>query len=1088
MMQRFAALFSGVILCGSCCPGAAPADEPKGGPPHLKGLKFRSIGPAAGGRVCRAAGVPGDPLTYYAACSMGGLWKSSDGGHHWQPLTDDQPLSSIGSVAIAPSDPNVIYLGGGEANIRGNVATGNGIFKSEDAGKTWKHVWKQTGQIGTLVVHPRNADIAYAAVLGHAFGANEQRGVYRTSDGGKSWQRVLYRNADTGASDVCFGTSPKVLFAGLWQTRRQPWQFTSGGPGSGLYVSRDGGDTWTQLVPPPPPEAAEAAADAPPGQKRCKGLPAGIWGKVCVAVAPSDGRRIYAMIEAEKGGLFRSDDGGDTWKLANGSRALRQRAWYFSTLTVHPTNPDIVWCPQVPLLRSIDGGRSFQRVRGPHHGDHHDIWIDPKNPRRIIDSNDGGVDISLNGGETWFAPPLPIAQFYRIDVDAGVPYRVMGSMQDIGTGSGPSNSLATGGILLCDWHTVGGGEAGHVVADPSDPNIVWASEYGGYITRYDRRTRQARNVSVYPYNPSGHGAEQLKYRFQWTAPILVSHHDAKVIYHAANVLFRSDNSGRSWKPISPDLTRNDKSKQKWSGGPITGDNTGVEIYDTLFALAESPLQQGVLWVGSDDGLVHISRDGGKTWANVTVGMKGIPEWGTVNCIEASPFDAGTAYVVVEAHRLDDFKPYLFRTSDYGKTWRSLSAMLPQDVYLHAVRCDPKKKGLLYLGSERGIRTSTDEGLTWQELKLNLPAVAVTDLKVKGDDLVLSTNGRSLWVFDDLTPLREWTPERARAEAVLLPGPPALRWRYTEKQVEERFFGKGFANPPAGAVIHYGLLRKPKDDITLEVLDDKGTRVRTLSSRPELVEKPTEEEGDYSAPEKKPKPLPTVAGLHRVVWDLRHEGAEIIKGARLDAGKPRVGPLVVPGTYALRLTVGGKTLRSTVEVKPDPRLRLSQEAAAEQLALLLKVRDDISRLARIVNQLRSLKGQMAARAELIKGGLLGAALVKGGEGLVKKLDALEENLHNPRAKVAYDILAQRGGAKLYSQLAWLFEQLKDSDGPPTQGVREQYAEGTKVLDRYETEWNKLLAEDVARLNEMARGLNLPVLVAPQPAPVKKQQRR
>jgi photosystem II stability/assembly factor-like uncharacterized protein len=1079
MTRSILARLTVLFLCALGLPRAA-ADEPKGGPPLLKRLKFRSIGPAAGGRVCRVAGVPGDPLTCYAACAMGGLWKSSDGGHHWQSLTDDQPLSSVGSLAIAPSDPNVLYIGCGEANIRGNVATGNGIFKSEDAGKTWKHVWKQTGQIGTMIVHPTNPDVAYAAILGHAFGPNEQRGVYRTSDGGKTWQRVLSKNPDIGASDVCFGSSPKVLFAGLWQTRRKPWEFTSGGPGSGLYVSRDGGDTWTQLVAPPKADAPEAGRDAPPGQKRCPGLPEGIWGKVCVAVAPSDGRRIYAMIEAEKGGLFRSDDGGDTWKLINGSRALRQRAWYFSTLTVHPANPDVVWCPQVPLLRSIDGGRTFQRVRGPHHGDHHDIWIDPKNPKRIIDCNDGGVDISLNGGETWFAPPLPIAQFYRIDVDASVPYRVMGSMQDIGTGSGPSNSLATGGILLCNWYTVGGGEAGHVVADPSDPNIVWATEYGGYLTRYDRRTRQARSVSVYPYNPSGHGAEDLKYRFQWTAPVMVSRHDPKVVYHAANVLFRSSNGGQSWAPISPDLTRNDRSKQKWSGGPITGDNTGVEIYDTIFALAESPVQQGLLWAGSDDGLVHVSRDGGKSWSNVTANIKGIPEWGTVNCIEASPYDAGTAYIVVEAHRLDDFKPYLFRTTDFGKTWRSLSAKMPQDVYLHAVRCDPKKKGLLYLGTERGVHFSTDDGLSWQELKLNFPTVAVTDLKVKDNDLVLATNGRSLWIFDDLTPLRDLTPELAKADVYLLPVQRATRYHYTEKQVEERFFGKGFANPPAGAIVHYGLERKPAGEVTLEVFDDKGTKVRTLTSRPPPQEKPAEEEGDYSAPEKKPKPLPTEAGLHRVVWDLRYDGAEVIKGAKVDAGKLEVGPLVNPGRYTLVLGAGGKTLRCTVEVKQDPRLRLPPKDAAEQLALLLRVRDDLSRLARITNQLRSLKGQIATRAGLIEGNLLGAALVKGGEGLVKKLDALEEKLHNPKARVAYDILAQRGGARLYSQLAWLFEQLKGSDGPPTQGIRVQVRAQEAMLDQYQQEWNKLLVEDVTRLNETARELKLPRLFAPQPA--------
>ena len=577
----------GAVLSAQAPPAKpSPTDTPA----EFKSLKYRSIGPSAGGRVSRVAGIPGDPTTYYAATASGGVWKSVDAGVTWKPVFDDQAMSSIGSIAVAASDPHVVYVGSGEANIRGNVAAGNGIYKSTDAGKTWTHVWKQEGQIGTMAVHPSNPDVAFAAVLGHAFGPNPERGIYRTRDGGRTWTQVLKKDADTGASDVALDPSnPSIVFAGFWQARRMPWDMISGGPGSGLHVSRDGGDTWTQLT--------------------AKGLPDAPWGKVGVAVAPSDGRRVYALIEADKGGLFRSDDGGESWELVNPSRALRQRAWYYTTLTVNPQNREDVWFPQVPLLRTIDGGKTLQYIKGLHHGDSHDMWIDPRNPKRMINANDGGVDITTNGGETWFAPPLPISQFYHVSTDTRTPYHVAGAMQDLGTAQGPSTSLR-GTIALSDWRAVGGGEAGHVVSDWSDPNIVYAGEYLGIITRYDDRTGESRNVSAWPENPSGHGGEDMKYRFQWTAPIAGSPHDAKVIYHGAQVIFRTADGGQRWDVISPDLTRNDKTKQKWAGGPITGDNTGVETYGTVFAIAESPKQKGIIWAGSDDGLVHVTRDGG----------------------------------------------------------------------------------------------------------------------------------------------------------------------------------------------------------------------------------------------------------------------------------------------------------------------------------------------------------------------------------------------------------------------------------------------------------------------------------------------
>lgn len=1045
-------------------------------PPEFKGLKYRSIGPAAGGRVCRAAGVPGDPLVYYAATASGGVWKSVDGGVTWKPIFDDQPASSAGSLAVAPSDPNVVYVGTGEANIRGNVVSGNGIYKSTDGGKTWKHVWKQEGQIGTMIVHPTNPDVAFAAVLGKAFGPNEERGVYRTTDGGRSWQRVLYKDADTGASDVCFDPSnPRIVFAGLWQARRRPWAMTSGGPGSGLYVSRDGGDTWKQLVH--LPQGADPTDDPGPGKQYAPGLPEGIWGKIGVAVARSDPRRVYALIEAVKGGLFRSDDGGATWQLVNSHRMLRQRAWYYSTLTVDPKNADVVWCPQVPMLRSIDGGKTFQRVSGLHHGDHHDLWIDLTNPRRMIGSNDGGVDISINGGESWFAPRLPISQFYHINVDNRSPYHVSGCMQDLGSASGPSNSLSTAGITLGDWYSVGGGEAGHTAPDPSDPDIVYAGEYGGYLSRYDHRTRQARFIGAYPFNQSGHGAEVFRYRFQWTAPILVSPHDSKVVYHAANVLFRTDNAGKTWTPISPDLTRNDRSKQQWSGGPITGDNTGVEVYGTIFAVAESPRQKGLLWAGSDDGRVHITRDGGKQWTDLTARIPGLPEWGTICCIEPSPFDAGTAYVVVDAHRLDDNRPYLFKSSDFGQSWVSLSGSLPQDVYLHAVREDPKRQGLLFVGTERGVSFSPDDGKTWKELRLNLPTVPVHDLIVKDNDLVVGTHGRSIWILDNLTPIREYSDAVAQKPVHLFTAQPAVRYRYHSSFEDHR--RSAGANPPRGAVIDYYLKAKPKDDLTLEIVDATGKVIDTFSSRKD-TEPAEEEDGGYSAERPKKMQLTTQVGVNRVVWNLEHSGATVIKGAKVDSGNPRQGPLVVPGTYTLRLKFGDQTLTTSLQVQPDPRLQLSPGELEEQIQMALRVRDDLSRLAHIVNQLRSLKSQLTSREGLLKDQPQFAELLKLDRGLIAKLDALEERLHNPKAQVPYDILAQKGGARLYSQLAWLFELLKEGDGAPGQGLRDLYLEHAAELRAGEAVWHALLGQDLARLNALALQVGAPTVLVPDAA--------
>jgi photosystem II stability/assembly factor-like uncharacterized protein len=778
---------------------------------------------------------------------------------------------------------------------------------------------------------------------------------------------------------------------------------------------------------------------------------------------------VYALIEAEKGGLYRSDDGGDSWSLASDHHAIRQRAWYYTTLTVDPSNPDILWFPQVPLLKSVDGGKTIKMVKGPHHGDHHDVWIDPQNPRRMIDGNDGGVDLSWDGGEKWYAPPLPISQFYHVSVDNSVPYRVMGAMQDLGTASGPSDSLASGDIVMGDWHEVGGGEAGHVVASSVDPGVVFAGEYLGIITRYEHRTGMARNVSIYPENGSGHGAEKMRYRFQWTAPIATSPHDPRVVYHGGNVLFRTTDGGQTWTPISGDLTRNDKSKQKWSGGPITGDNTGAEYYCTIFAVAESSLEKGLIWVGSDDGLVHVTRDGGSHWTNVTSGMKGIPEWGTVSLIEPSPHDAGTAYVVVDAHRLDDMRPYLYKTTDYGRSWKSLVSGLPKDVYLHAVREDPKRKGLLFLGTERGVSYSLDDGGSWKVLGLNLPTVAVHDLVVKGDDLVVGTHGRSIWILDDLTAIRAWTPEVAARAAHLFPAQPATRWEYRSP-----LYGDSAGeNRPRGAILQYALKAKVEGEIKMEILDARGAVVRTITSTKEEPELPEDDpDGPWRA--RKESLLSTEPGVQRVVWDLRWQKGPKIKKAKVE-GNPEAAPRVRPGTYTVRLTAAGQTLTTPLEVLPDPRLSVPAADLTAQVDFGRQVQEAVGRLTTLVEQVRSVRRQLAVRSEALQGTATASEWLKGAQDLITRCDALEDRLHNSKAQVDYDILAK--GARLYSRLVPLLGFSIGGAGAPTQGMKDVFADQVRELEAGEAEWRSLVGERLAALERQGRELSLGGVVVP-----------
>ncbi|MGH9571440.1 MAG: VPS10 domain-containing protein, partial [Candidatus Angelobacter sp.] len=659
--------------------GAAEEQEETKGPWH--GLTWRLVGPYRGGRALAVSGVVGEPHTYYFGSTGGVVWKSTDSGLTWHNVTDKTKgmSASIGAIAVAPSDPNVIYAGTGEACIRGDIISGNGVYKSIDAGKTWTFTGlRDSESIGRIIVNPKNPDIAFVAALGHPFGPNAERGIFRTTDGGKSWSKVLFKDENTGGIDLSFDpNNSNLIFAGLWQARRSPWGMDSGGPGSGLYRSTDGGNTWKHLSG--------------------HGLPEGILGRIGVAVAYS-GNRVWALIEADKGGLFRSDDGGENWTLVNSDRQYRQRAFYYTHVFADPHSEDGVYILNTGMYHSNDGGKSFRGIRVPH-GDNHGLWIDPNDPERMIESNDGGANVSSNGGASWTTQGnQPTAQFYHVAADNRFPYWLYGSQQD-NTTVGIA-SAAPGGISRPNWYPVGGGESGYVAPDPRDPQIVYAGSYGGEITRYDHHTEEEQNVTPWPINPIGAAAADQKYRFQWTEPIVFSPHSPNTLYFAAQVLFKTSDGGMTWQIISPDLTRNDKSKQVAAGGPITKDNSGVEVYDTIYSVVESPLQKDLIWAGSDDGLIHITSNGGRNWSNIT--PKNMPEWGTVSMIEASPFDAGTAYVAVQRHKMDDFAPYIFKTSDFGKSWTSLTKGIPADDYVHAVREDHKHKGLLYAATEKGV--------------------------------------------------------------------------------------------------------------------------------------------------------------------------------------------------------------------------------------------------------------------------------------------------------------------------------------------------------------------------------------------------
>jgi photosystem II stability/assembly factor-like uncharacterized protein len=934
-------------------------------------LRWRNIGPYRGGRVTAVAGLASQPLVYYMGSTGGGVWKTEDAGTTWANVSDEFfQTGSVGAVAVADSNPAVVYVGMGEACLRGNLSAGDGVYKSTDAGKTWVHVGlPDSSQIGRIRIHPTNPNLVYVAAVGHPYGANVERGVFRSKDGGGTWQKILFVDDKTGAADIAMDPSnPQILYASTWQVLRTPWGITSTGPGGGLYKSSDGGDHWMRLT---------------------AGLPTSPLGKIGVTVSPVNPQRVWATVEADsKGGVYRSDDGGATWQLLNDDFNMTSRQYYYGHIFADPQDANTVYtfCAKY-FYKSTDGGKTYTNVQTPH-SDYHDLWIDPHDHRRMVNGSDGGASVTSNGGRTWSTlDNQPTSQFYTAITDNNAPYRVYGSQQDNSTVSIASRTNG-GGITESDWHAVGGGESGYIAPTPAVPPVIFAGSFFGLMTRYQEPTGETRNVTIWPDYNGGRTAADVKYRFQWTYPIIVSH-DGKAIYAGAQVVFRSANEGQSWEAISPDLTRNDKAKEH--GGRLE------EYYSTIFTIAESPREAGTIWAGSDDGLVHVTRNGGRDWQNVT--PQALQPYTRVNVIEASPHDAGTAYLAVTRYQLDDFRPSIFKTTDYGKNWQQITSGIPEHSFVRVVREDPARKDLLYAGTERGVFYSLDGGGHWQSLQLNLPIVPITDLTLKNGDLIAATQGRSFWILDDVTPLHELGDAASTTAAQLFTQRDAIK---TQRAGFGRAPSGAGQNPPAGAIVTYRLASA--EPVTIEFADAAGTVIKRATS------------ADRGGP-------PATAGMHRYVWDMRYPDAHGIDGGTHLSGGNLRGPVATPGSYEVRLTAGGNTLTKTLRILADPQSQASAADVQKQFDLLIAIRDKVSAIHDTVNEIRTLRAGVAARTE-------DAAVAKINTALA----AVQDELVDLRF-AGYDDQMLVFDLKLNNRMAALQGYVSRGDYAPTE---QQYA--------------------------------------------------
>ena len=1030
----------------------------------FKSLHWRNVGPLRGGRVDAVAGDPTRPFVFYQGSVNGGIWKTTNGGQTWVNITDGKTdISSVGALAVAPSDPNVIYAGTGESQLREDLTFGTGVYRSTDAGDTWQPLGlTDTHQITDVVVDPRDPDRVYVAAIGHAFGPNAERGVFRTTDGGKTWKKVLFLNDSTGAQDLSMDPSnPRILYASMWKFQRTPWSLDAGGGRSGLWKTTDGGDTWTELT-------------------FNEGIPRKPLGKIGIDVSPANPRRLYASIEApdSAGGIFRSDDAGASWQRMNTDARFWVRAWYYSAVTADPVDENTVYVMNLTVYRSIDGGKTFSPVRVPH-GDTHIMWIDPKDNRRLINGNDGGATISFDRGTTWSSIyNQPTAQFYHVITDNQWPYRMYGGQQDNSAVSVASRS-DDGAIGDRDYYSVAGCENATVAVDPRDPLVTYGGCYMGSFTRYDHRIRQERDISVGLRNYDGWGAKDVPHRFQWTFPVLISPHDAKTLYVTSQHVWRSTNEGASWERISPDLTTADPKTLQRTGGPIHGEMTGAEWYATIYAFMESPRQKGVLWAGSDDGKVHVSRDNGATWQNVTP-----PAYGKLTRtahIDPSPHDPAVAYVAANRYQQDDFRPYLWKTADYGKTWTPIVKGIPSNAYSRVVREDPARRGLLYSGSELGVHVSFDDGANWEPLQLNLPRVSVRDLKVHGNDLVAATHGRAFWVIDDLSPLRQLADSVTVRKVHLFQPATAVRWRGGPRGINV-----AGSNPYGGAYIDYWFKDKPADAVSLEFVDNAGKVVRTFkpggskpdttaSAQDSLGRKADAARADSLAHLPGTDSLRTRAGSNRFVWDLQVEDAKKLDNAVLDEGTLG-GPMVPPGTYSARLVVGKDTTRQFAVIA-DPRIATTTADLQAQYVAALRVRDRINEIVENTQRTEAIQKQLDARVEQTKDQAYAKRVDSTAKAIRARFEEVRSELYEIGCHVDQCTLDQP--VRIYNWFITLNSQVQSGDYAPTKQHGDIYTELNGKLQAQLKRLQSLEDTDLVQFNKLMQELGVPnVFVAPR----------